>query len=136
MRTLNKQHPSGEINTMMPDTRIILSALWVSVMLIYLLGDVLRIYSGDFARMSAGEQLNNMKWMGAAILMLIPILMVSLSLVLPQLIARWANIFVAAGFFLFVLVDVRTYPSAYDKFLLVVSMVFNVATLLYAWNWV
>jgi hypothetical protein len=124
------------MNTIMPDTRIILSAVWVSVMLIYLLGDVLRIYSGDFARMSAGEQPNGAKWLGAAVLMLIPILMVSLSLVLPQPVARWANIIVAGGFFLFVLVDVRSYPSVYDKFLLMVSMVFNVITLLYAWNWV
>ena len=30
------------------DTRIILSGLWVALMLIYLLGDVLRIFAGDF----------------------------------------------------------------------------------------
>jgi hypothetical protein len=35
------------------DTKIILSATWVVVMLIYLLGDVLRIYSGDMAKMMA-----------------------------------------------------------------------------------
>jgi len=28
-----------------------------------------------------------------------------------------------------------TYPSLYDKFLLVVSMVFNGVTIWYAWNW-
>lgn len=32
----------------MPSTRIVLSALWVALMLIYLLGDVLRIFAGDF----------------------------------------------------------------------------------------
>ena len=32
------------------DTKIILSAAWVVVMLIYLLGDVLRIISGDAAK--------------------------------------------------------------------------------------
>jgi hypothetical protein len=31
----------------MLDTRIILSGLWVAVMLTYLWGDVLRIFSGD-----------------------------------------------------------------------------------------
>lgn len=36
----------------MVDTRIILSGLWVALMLTYLLGDVLRIFSGDF---QAGE---------------------------------------------------------------------------------
>ena len=32
----------------MPDTRITLAGLWVAVMLTYLLGDVLRIFAGDF----------------------------------------------------------------------------------------
>lgn len=31
----------------MEDVQIKISALWISLMLIYLLGDVLRIYSGD-----------------------------------------------------------------------------------------
>jgi hypothetical protein len=119
----------------MPDTRILLSALWVSVMLIYLLGDVLRIYSGDMLRMSEGQSSNGLKWMAAAVLMLIPILMVFLSLVLPQPIARWANILTAAGFLLFVLADLRSYPSAYDTFLFVVSLGFNILTVWYAWNW-
>lgn len=119
----------------MIDTRILLSASWISVMLIYLLGDVLRLYSGDFARMSAGEQWTGAKWFFAAVLMLIPILMIFLSLVLPQPIARWANMIIAAGFFIFVLVDVGSYPSAYDKFLLLVSLVFKVVIFAYAWNW-
>ena len=32
----------------MVETRILLSGLWVALMLTYLLGDVLRIFSGDF----------------------------------------------------------------------------------------
>ncbi len=36
---------------------------------------------------------------------------------------------------LFNLVGLPTYPSLYDKFLLVVSMVFNGVTIWYAWNW-
>jgi hypothetical protein len=40
---------------MMVDTRIILSGLWVATMFTYLLGDVLRIFSGDF---KSGEQLS------------------------------------------------------------------------------
>jgi hypothetical protein len=120
----------------MLDTRIILSGIWITVMFIYLLGDVLRIYSGDFARMSAGQTSGGAKWLGAALIMLIPILMVFASLVLPQPINRWANIAAAAGFFVFVLVDLRSYPSAYDRLLLVVSMVFNGVTVWYAANWV
>ena len=36
----------------MLDTRIILSVSWIALMLTYLLGDVLRIFSGDY---QAGE---------------------------------------------------------------------------------
>ncbi len=124
-----------EGNTLMLDTRIILSGVWITVMLIYLLGDVLRIYSGDFARMTETQQFSSAMWLGAAVLMLIPIVMVFMSLVLPQSINRWANILVAVGFTLFNLADLRSYPSAYDKFLLIVSVVFNGVTVWYAWNW-
>ena len=118
------------------NTKILLSATWVVVILIYLLGDVLRIYyGGDRAKALANMNLNQFVWLGIAVLMLTPILMVFLTLVLPQSVSRWANIIVAAFFFLFNLVGLPTYASLYDKFLLAVSMGFNVVTILYAWNW-
>jgi len=117
------------------DTKIMLSATWVVVTLIYLYDDVLRICSGDFAKSMANLNFNQFVWLGIAILMLMPILMVFLTLVLPQSVSRWANIIVAALFFLFNLVGLPTYPSLYDKFLLAVSMVFNGVTIWYAWNW-
>jgi Family of unknown function (DUF6326) len=119
----------------MLDTRIILSGWWIALMLIYFLGDVLRIVSGDVARMQ-NMQITQAMWLGIAVLMLIPILMVPLSLALPQPVNRWANIIVAVFFFLFNLVGLPTYPSAYDKFLLLVSLGFNVVTVWTAWNWV
>jgi len=115
------------------DTKIILSATWVVVTLIYLYGDVLRVCSGDLAKSMAGNNFNQFVWLGIAVLMLMPILMVFLTLVLPQSVSRWANIIVAAFFFLFNLVGLPTYASLYDKFLLAVSMGFNVVTIWYAW---
>ncbi len=118
------------------DTKVILSATWVVVTLIYLYGDVLRLYySGDKARVLAGMNLNQFVWLGIAVLMLTPILMVFLTLVLPQPASRWANIIVAAFFFLFNLVGLPTYPPLFDKFLLAVSLGFNVVTIWYAYNW-
>jgi hypothetical protein len=113
----------------------ILSVTWVIVTLIYLYGDVLRISSGDLAKSMVDKNFNQFVWLGIAVLMLTPILMVFLTLVLPQSVSRWANIIVAAFFFLFNLVGLPTYPSLYDKFLLGVSMGFNVVTIWYAWNW-
>lgn len=104
-------------------------------MMIYFLGDILRIISGDAARGLAGLNLNQWMYLAMAILMLIPILMIFLSLVLPQASNCWANIIVAGFFILFNLVGLPTYPSLYDKFLLVVSMVFNAVAIWVAWNW-
>mgnify|MGYP001354276994 CR=1 FL=1 len=121
----------------MDKTQIILSGTWVSLMLIYLLGDVLRIFSGDYKTGEMGKiQFTQGMWLGISVLMLLPILMVFLSLVLNQPVNRWANIIVAVFFFLFNLVGLPTYPSAYDKFLLAVSLVFNGLTVWYAWHWV
>ncbi|MCC6956692.1 MAG: hypothetical protein IT316_07855 [Anaerolineales bacterium] len=118
------------------DTKIILSATWVVVTLIYLYDDVLRICSGDLAKKPMADMnLNQFVWLGIAVLMLTPILMVFLTLVLPQSVSRWANIIVAAFFFLFNLVGLPNYPSLYDKFLLAVSLGFNVVVVWYAWKW-
>ena len=121
----------------MDDVQLILSALWVALMLTYLLGDVLRIYAGDFKPGEIeGAKMTQGMLMVMAILMLIPIVMVFLSLTLDYFLTRLANIIVAGFFFLFNLVGLRSYPGAYDKFLLIVSMGFNVLTVFYAWTWI
>ena len=119
----------------MLDTRIILSGLWAALMLTYLWGDVLRIISGDFEKMGGMQEMTQGMWLGIAGLMLIPILMLVLTLTLPYQANRWANIIAAIFFFVFNLTTLNTYPSAYDKFLLIVSLVFNVLTVWYAWKW-
>ena len=121
----------------MDEVQIKLSAIWIALMLTYLLGDVLRIFSGDFKPGEVGGmQVSQGMYLGMAVLMLIPILMVFLSLVLNQPVNRWANIIVAIVFFLFNLVGLPTYPSAYDKFLIVVGLGFNALTVWCAWKWV
>ena len=120
----------------MVDVKIKLSALWVALMLTYLLGDVMRIFSGDFkAGEIVGMQASQGLFLGMAALFVIPILMVFLSLTLNYPVNRWANIIVAIIFLVFTLIQVPTYPSAYDKFLIIVGLVFNVLTIWYAWKW-
>ena len=121
----------------MEDVQIRLSGLWVALMLTYLLGDVLRIFSGDFKEGEiGGMKVTQAMWLGIALLMVIPIVMVVLSLTLKNPANRWANIIVAIVFFAFNLIGLPTYPSAYDKFLIVVGLGFNVVTVWYAWKWV
>lgn len=120
----------------MEDVQIKLSAIWIALMLTYLLGDVLRIFSGDFKSGEIGGMaVPSIMYLGMAILMVIPIVMVVLSLTLNQPVNRWANIIVAVFFFLFNLVGLPTYPSVNDKFLIIVGLAFNVVTVWVAWNW-
>ena len=121
----------------MEDVKIILSASWVALMLTYLLGDVLRIYSGDYKEGKIGGiQVTQNLWLGIAVLMVIPVVMFFLSLILNNPVNRWANIIVAIFFFGFNLLGLPGYPSAYDRFLIIVGLGFNVLTVWYAWTWV
>ncbi len=118
----------------MEDVKIILSASWVALMLTYLLGDVLRIYTGDYKEGKiAGIQATQSLWLGIAVLMVIPVVMFFLSLTLSNPVNRWANIIVAIFFLGFNLLGLPGYPSAYDRFLIVVGLGFNVLTVWYAW---
>ena len=118
------------------EMKIKLSALWIALMLTYLLGDVMRIFSGDFeVGEIAGMQATQGLFLGMAVLFVIPILMVFLSLTLNDPVNRWANIIVAIIFFVINLIGLPGYPSAYDKFLIIIGLLFNVLTVCYAWKW-
>ncbi len=120
----------------MEPVRIQLTGLWIAVMLTYLLGDVLRIFSGDFtAGEIGGRKVTQLQWLGIVALMAIPIVMVVLVLTLDQPIARWASLIAAGVFFIFNAIGLPTYVGWYDKFLIGLSLVFNVLTAWYAWNW-
>lgn len=120
----------------MEDVRIILAFLWVATMLVYLLGDVMRIFAGDFTPGEIeGKPAPKGMWEGAAAIMVIPIIMIVLTLILELPINKWVNVIVAIFFLLFNLAGIAGY-KAYDVFLLIVSMGFNLIVVWYAWNWV
>lgn len=121
----------------MEDVRLILSALWVALMLTYLLGDVLRMYAGDFKPGQFGSmQMTQSTFLVAAVVMLVPIVMLLLSLTLQYPLIRWVTIIAAIFMFVFNLIGLPGYPGLYDKFLIVVGLVFNGITVWYAWTWV
>jgi hypothetical protein len=121
----------------MEDVRIILAVIWISLMLTYLLGDVIRIFAGDFTPGKIeGKKMTQSMLMLMALLMLIPIFMVVLSLTLSYPTIRWVHIIAAGFLFVFNLAGVRSYPGFYDRFLIIVGLVFNALTVWYAWIWV
>ncbi len=119
----------------MVDVRVTLSGLWVAVMLTFLLGDVLRIFAGDFTQGEiAGQKATQGMWLLIAAIMLTPIIMGVLSLVLPYPAIRWACIVVAVLWVIFNLMGLP-YAGAYDNFLIAVSFVFCALIVWYAWTW-
>lgn len=120
----------------MVSVRVTLAGVWVALMLTYLLGDVMRIFAGDFtAGEIGGKTATQGMWMAAALLMLIPIVMVVLSLTIPHPAIRWISIIAAAFLFIFNAVGLPTYPGLYDKLLIAVGLGFNGLTIWLAWTW-
>ena len=121
----------------MPDVQIKLSALWVALMLTYLLGDVLRFWSGDATPGGFGslkQELVPVALFGIAVLMVIPIVMVVVSVMVTGQTLRWISVIAAVGLFVFNLIGLPTYSGLSDKFLIVVGLGFNAATAWYAWT--
>lgn len=122
----------------MVDTSIILSGFWVATMLTFLWGDVLGLISGSTQAGKLGDRVYGAKhgiWVGIAALMMVPIVMIVLNLIVIHPLIRWVNIIAAVFWIIFNLSSLSGYP-AYNKFLLSVSVVFNVLTVWYAWKWV
>ena len=120
----------------MVDVAIQLAAMWVALMLTYLLGDVLRIFAGDFtAGEIGGTKATPAWWMVAALIMLVPIAMVIVSVTIIGDVVPWIHIGAAAGLLMFNLVGIRGYPGLYDRFLIGVGLLINVLIIWTAYGW-
>ena len=120
----------------MVDIEIILAGLWIAIMLCYLYGDVFSIIQGHLTLGEMdGQPLTEKMTLVMAMIMTIPIIMIVLSLTLEYTLNKWINIIVAVIYFGFNLFSIKDYPI-YEKFTLIVSMVFNLVIVFYAWNWV
>jgi hypothetical protein len=105
-------------------------------MLTYLLGDVLRIFAGDFqpGKLAGGFQATPVMWLLIAVIMLLPIVMIVLTLIVDHPAIRWLNLIVAVGLVVFNLAGLP-YPGAYDNVLILFSFAFNALIVWYAWGW-
>lgn len=118
----------------MEKVRIVLSGMWVALMLTFLLGDMLRLFWGDITPGEIdGEVASQAMWLGAAVIMVIPIVMVVLSLTVGYRAIRWISIVVSALFVVLNLIGLP-YVGGYDNFLIAVSVVFNAIIIRHAWT--
>jgi hypothetical protein len=116
--------------------RVQLSVCWVALMLIYLLGDVLRLYEkGQAAALIDGKPMTQTHLMMAALLMLIPILLALGMVFLPHGFARWAGIIGSVVLFIVNVFGVAGYSGLFDRVLIGLSLVLNIFTAVWTWLW-
>lgn len=119
----------------MEATRVILAGGWISLMLVYLLGDVLRLFSGDAEPGRIGDkEAASWMWTLAAVIMLVPIVMITVSLMVPATPLKWITVIVSALLVVFNLSGLP-YKGAYDNMLIIVSFGFNALVIWVALAW-
>ena len=122
------------------DVKIKLSALWVTLMLCYIYADILSLFSpGAVEEIIAGKMgpfpVTQAALLSAAILMLIPALMVFLSLILGSKANRWINIIVGILFTAVSIGNLIGETWAYYLAFGIIEIVLTVLIVFYAWKW-
>ena len=116
--------------------RVQLAVCWVALMLLYLLGDVLRLYEkGQAAAFIDGKPMTQTHLMMAALLMLIPVLLALGMVFLPRGFARWAGIIGSLLLFIVNIFGVAGYSGLFDRMLIVISLALNAFTAVWTWLW-
>jgi hypothetical protein len=126
----------------MEDVRLILSALWVSVMFLYVYGDLKSFFrpgliEGIIAGKAGEIKITQVFLLGSAILMTIPALMIILSLTVAFPVIRWANIVLGILYSVVMIVTMLMSGTwAYYIFYGIVEVVLTATIAWTAWNWV
>lgn len=137
MNTINRTTEKEDVKI---SVKMKLSALWAALMFLYIYADYFSLYKpGQMEEVMAGRMgpfpVTQASLLTAAILMLIPALMVFLSLALKPRVGRWANIILGA---LYTAVNIGNLVGETWAFYLLFGIVEMALTLLivgYAWTW-
>jgi len=140
---MNSETKSATIlEDMKINVKIKLSALWVTVNLLYLYVDVYSYYKpGIIEKIITGEvaftgiEITQAFLLVVIILMTIPSIMVFLSLILPAKANRWTNIIVGIFEIIFVIGATIGETWAYYIFGSIVEVVLLSLIVWYAWKW-
>ena len=137
MNTINK---TTEQEAVRIPVKMMLSALWVTLMLLYIYADFFSLYKpGKMEEVMAGRMgpfpVTQASLLQASILMLIPAVMVFLSLALKPKVGRWVNIILGA---LYAAVNIWNLVGETWAFYILFGILEMALTLLivgYAWKW-
>lgn len=123
------------------NSRLILSALWTSVMFCYIYGDYFELYvPGKTEGLLNGQNMLNspLKLFITTFILTVPALMITLCLTAKPKIARWLNISAGIFFTLFTLLVGIASISEWRVFYVFLSFVESILTAIVvfkAWNW-
>ncbi len=117
-----------------------LSALWAALMLLYVYADIYSLYKpGQLEKMASGRMgpfpVTQGSLLTAALLILIPAVMVFLALALKPVVGRWVNISLGL---LYTAVNIGNLVGETWAFYILIGVVEMALTLLivgYAWKW-
>ncbi len=121
--------------------RIILSALWTSIMFLYIYGDYFELYvPKKVEELLNGQNMldSPMKLFVTTFILAIPALMIFLSLILNPKLTKWLNIGVGIFFTLFTLLVGISSMTEWRIFYVFLSFLESILTTLVvfkAWNW-
>lgn len=120
----------------MAEKKVQLIVCWLCLMLIYLLGDVLRVYEkGQGAAVVDGKPMDQRMFLLAALMMLVPIMMALVTAFAPDGIVKWTGIAASVLLLGINAAGIHTYASLYDRLLILVSLAVNLLTIAAAWTW-
>ena len=131
---------SGILEDLKIPVRMKLSALWVSMMLLYIYADILSLFRpGQVEEMLAGQMgplpVTQGSLLTASILMMIPAVMVFLSLVLKPKAVRWANIILGALYTLINISNLIGETWVYYVSFGVVEIALTLLIMWQSWKW-
>jgi hypothetical protein len=118
-------------------TRLKLSALWTSVMFLYIYGDYFELYVPQkTAGLLSGDNMLNSpeKLFLAAALLTLPALMIFLTILLPAHLSRGLNIGVAVFFTLFTLLVGSMSISQWRAFYVFLALLESMVTAIIVWQ--
>jgi hypothetical protein len=131
---------STEMEDIKINTRMKLSALWTTMMLLYIYADILSLFRpGQLEEMMEGLMgpfpATQGSLLTASILMIIPAVMVFLSLTLKPAAGRWANIVLGVLYALVNISNLIGETWAYYLFFGIVEIAATFLIVWYAWRW-
>ena len=138
MNTINK---TTEMEDVKINIKMKLSALWVALMLIYIYADILYLFfiPGKIEKAMEGFMgpfaVTQTALLSAAVLVMIPAVMVFLSLTLKPKVNRWVNIILGVLYTFVNIANLIGETWAFYIFFGIVEIVLTLLIVGYAWKW-